>query len=198
MQQLDSSPGVRPVDRSSSGGSDVSFPATAGHGQPRSPGHGQVPQSAGHSQTSRTSSVDESAPRIPSRISRQNAHPSSGDPSRGGRLLVPPTISPSTRPEAISPARRFSAPPFPMWVEQAWNSTTPPTQHTRTIESSNNGPDPAPIQGQPHVDANGGAMNSPRPGLQRPQSIHDPRYYTAADFYGWSPLPQGPAYRNDS
>ena len=61
MQQLDSLPGVRPVNRSSYGGSDESFPGTAGYGQLRSPGHGPVPQSAGYSQTSHISSVYESA-----------------------------------------------------------------------------------------------------------------------------------------
>lgn len=202
LQQQDSSSGVPPYR-----GSYESFLVTAGHGQPLSSGHRQplssghgqshssghdpVLQSAGYDRTSPRRSMYQPAPVVPP---EQMTQPSSGGPSRGDSPLVQPTVPLSTRPEAIAPApRRLSAAlgatPLPMWVELARSSAVSPT-----VESSNSKPDSASIQGQPRVDASGDATGS-RP---RPRSIHDPRYYTAADFYGLSPLPQGPFHRNDS
>lgn len=175
-------PGAPPMNQSSYGGSGESFPGTVGHEQPHSPGQNLVPQSVG----SRTSSTYPPPTGVPPGMLGQNARPSSADPLRGGPLLVQPAVavSPSTRQEAISPAHRLSATPSPTQVEQARNSATSPSQHTRTTASSNRGPDPVTIQRQPNV----GARHQV---LQRPQSIHDPRYYTAADMYDSSSPSQG-------
>jgi hypothetical protein len=182
VQQLGEAP---PVNQSSYGGSGESFPGTAGHEPPHSFGQSPVPQSVGYSRTSRTSSMYQTSPGVPPGMSGQNARPSSEDPLREGPLLVQPSVavSPSTR-----PARRLSATPIQIRVEQTQNSATSPSQHTRTLASSNSGPI---IQHQPDVVA-------PRPQSQRAQSIHDPRFYTAADFYSISSLSQGHFYRDGS
>ena len=180
--------GAPPVNRSSYGASGESFPATAGHEQSHPPAHNPVPQSVGYSRTSRTY---QSPPGVPPGMSAQNAQPSSGGPLGGGPPLVQPTVAvePSTRHEAISSARRLSGAPFPIRVERAQNSAAPPSQHPHTIEGSNSGPTPIPIQRQSNVDV---------VGSERPQSIHDPRFYTAADAYGRSHLSQGPFHRDGS
>ncbi len=190
MQEEGSSLGA---PRSSHGGSGESFPATAGHEQPHPPAHNPEPQSIGYSRTSRTSPVYQTPPGVPLGMSGQNARPDSGGPLRGGPPLVQPAVgvSPSTQQEVISLARRLSGAPFPIWVERARNSAAPPSQHTYTTEGLNSGPDPVSNQRQPIVDA----LSS---GRQRPQSIHDPRYYTAADAYGFSLSSQGPFHRDGS
>lgn len=181
--------GAPPVDRSSYGGSGLSFPATAGHEQP--PAHNPVPQSVGYSRVSRTGSVYQAPPGAPPGMSGQNA--SSGGPSSGSPPLEQPTatVSPSAQQESISSTRRLSGAPFPILAERERNSAAPPSQHPYTTEGSNSGPIPVSITRQPSVDA----LGSER---QRPQSIHDPRYYTAADAYGPSRLPQGPFHRDSS
>ena len=179
MQQPGSSSGAPPMNQSSYGGSGESFPGTTGHERPHTPGQNLVPRS-------RTSSMYPPPPGVPPGMLGQNVQPSSADPLRGGPLLVQPAVavSPSTQQEAISRAHRLSATPSPTQAEQARSSATSPSRHTRTIGSSNRGPDPVTNQLQPNV----GARHQV---LQRPQSIHDPRYYTAADMYGSSSLPQG-------
>jgi len=202
MQELDPSIEAPPVTY---GGSYELAPGTAGHGQPHSLEYNSVPQPTSYSQTSLRSSMHQAAPGVPSPevppgMSGQNAQASSRGPSRSGHPLVQPTVPPSAQSGAISPAPRpLSAAdaPLPIWVDRARTSTASPSQHTYTIESSNSGPNSALMQGQPDADANSGAVR-PRSELQRPQSIHDPRYYTAADFYGLSSLSQGPLYQNGS
>ena len=187
MQEEGSSLEPPPVNRSSYAGSGESFPGTAGHEPPRPPAHNPVLQSAGYSRTSRTGSIYQTPLGVPPGMSEQT---SSGGPLGGEPPLVRPivTVSPSTQQEAIPSTRRLSGASFPIQVERARNSAASPGQHT---ESSSSGPDPVSTQRQPNVDA----LDSEP---QRPLSIHDPRYYTAADAYGLSLLSQGPFYRGGS
>ena len=187
-----------PANQGPDASSYESIPGTAGHEQ-------LVTQATGYGQTSPTSPMHQATPSVSAGMSGKNGQPSSGGPSRSDPPLVQPAVPPSTQPGAISLThRRLSAPlpthrrlsaPLPTWVERARNTAASPSQNTCTIESSNSGPDSAPVRGQPQADADV-AATGPRPELRRPQSIHDPRYYTAADIYGLSPLPQSPFNRN--